>query len=239
MKTYCISDIHGHFENLERFVKTLKEDDRVFVLGDVIDKGKDSIKCLEYIMNDDRFLMLLGNHEYMMFNLLSEEPGSYLYNEYYDLWVNWNSGGDTLDQYNELTRYNQLQIYNFIKRLPLNIPNVKVNDKNFYLVHSCPKSDIQLRMEDLEYSENRIAEYVWDRVNPGDKLGTENKIVIGGHTFVQAHLGYDTKKIYPVHDGRDDINKASYIDIDGGLATPFESAKLIALCLDDLSYELY
>ena len=32
---------------------------------------------------DPRFTMLLGNHEYMMFNLLSQEPGSYSYNDAY------------------------------------------------------------------------------------------------------------------------------------------------------------
>ena len=76
MKTYCIADVHGHLDNLYLFVKTLDKDDRVFVLGDAIDKGPMSLGCLQYIMADTRFTMLLGNHEYMMFNLLSQELGS-------------------------------------------------------------------------------------------------------------------------------------------------------------------
>jgi len=239
MKTYCISDIHAHLDNLERFIDTLEKDDRIFVLGDVVDKGPEAIKCLDIIMKDNRFRMLLGNHEYMMFNLLSLEPGTYEYKEAYKTWVDWNEGGDTLDQYNKLPKYKQIEIYNYIKRLPLNIPNIKVGDRTFYLVHSCPHSDIKLTMEDVGYSDLKIGSYVWDRVNPLDKMDIENQIVIAGHTIVQEYLGLFTDKIEPVFDCKDNINKAHYIDIDGGLATGLPNSKLISLCLDDLSYSLY
>ena len=246
MKTYCIADVHGHLDSLYLFVKTLDKDDRVFVLGDAIDKGPVSLGCLEYIMVDPRFTMLLGNHEYMMFNLLSAEPGSYSYNEAFETWVDWNEGGDTLDAYNALPKYKQQRIYDYIKRLPLNIPNVKVGDRTFYLVHSCPHSDIKLTMADVEYSDVKISSYVWDRMTPWDKAEISNQIVVAGHTFVQEYLGYDTETIEPVYDRKQttgtrnqSIEDAHYIDIDGGLATPFESAKLIALCLDDLTYKLY
>lgn len=246
MKTYCISDIHGHFDNLYKFVETLDKDDRVFVLGDVVDKGPDSIKCLEYIMEDPRFTMLLGNHEYMMFDLLSQEVGSYAYYDAYKLWVDWNEGKDTLDAYNSLERYKQLRIYNFIKNLPLNIPNIKVGNKIFYLVHSCPHSNIKLTMADVEYSDIRIGSYVWDRVKPWSTMDIDNQVIIAGHTFIQEYLGYDVEVVEPVFiykwiddDTNQRIQDAHYIDIDGGLATPFKSARLIALCLDDLSYKLY
>lgn len=246
MKTYCISDVHGHINNLNSFVKTLDKDDRVFVLGDVIDKGPDSMGCLELIMEDPRFTMLLGNHEYMMFDLLSQEPGSYSYRDAYVQWVDWNEGEPTLTQYNELPRFKQLRVYNYIKSLPLDLPNVKVGDRTFYLVHSCPQEDIKLTMEDVEYSDIKIASYIWDRVTPWDRLDTKGKIVIAGHTIVQEHLGYDVETIEPVFDRKriygvssQTIEDANYIDIDGGLAADFDSSRLIALCLDDLTYKLY
>ena len=246
MKTYCISDIHGHLDNLYLFVKTLNKDDRVFVLGDAVDKGPMSIGCLQYIMADTRFKMLLGNHEYMMFNTLSAERGTYSYKEAFDLWINWNEGGDTLNQYNELPKYKQLKIFNYLKNLPLNIPNVKVGSRTFYLVHSCPHSDIKLTMADVEYSDIKISSYVWDRMTPWDRTEVDNQIVIAGHTFVQEYLGYDVKDVMPVYDQKASCGKrdssladAHYIDIDGGLATRLDNARLIALCLDDLSFELY
>lgn len=238
MKTYCISDIHGHFSNLERFVETLNVDDKVFVLGDVIDKGPESIKCLEFIMNDSRFEMILGNHEHMMFDLLTKDSNSYEYVEAYNLWVNMNEGKDTLDQYNELPINRKTKIYNYIKELPLNIPNLKVNEKTFYLVHSCPNSKEQLYMRDVGFDEDEIACYVWDRVNPYDRLRVNDQIIIAGHTVVQSYLGLKTLDIKPIFDG-DSIENAHYIDIDGGLATRLDNARLIAFCLDDTSYKLY
>ena len=239
MKTYCISDIHGHLDNLNRFIQTLNEDDRVFVLGDVIDKGPKAIECLKLIMDDSRFTMLLGNHEYMMFNLLSAEPCSYTYNDAFDLWINYNEGGDTLDAYNELPRYMQLRIYDYLKRLPLNIPDLKVGNNKFYLVHSYPHSDIKLTMADVEYSDINISSYVWDRVNLPASLEIDNKIVIAGHTPVQLHLGLSVERIKPVSDNQHNFIDSKYIDIDGGLATNLDNSKLIALCLNDLNYELY
>ena len=98
----------------------------------------------------------------------------------------------------------------------------------------------------MEYSDVKIASYVWDRMTPWDKAEIDNQIVVAGHTFVQEHLGYDVETVEPVYDRKkttgasnQSIENAHYIDIDGGLATPFESAKLIALCLDDLTYKLY
>ena len=238
MKTYCISDVHGHLDNLYFFVKTLNEDDRVFVLGDAIDKGPMSLGCLQYIMADTRFKMLLGNHEYMMFNLLNSKLGTREYNEAYEQWINWNVGEETLKQFIALPHHEQLKIFNYIDNLPLNIPNVEVNGRKYYLVHSCPSSNLSYKMKDLEYNDKKICEYVWERVNPEDTFNIgEDVTVIAGHTMVQFYVGLDAKEISPVFDGKD-IKKAKYIDIDGGLASQLDNARLISLCLDDLSYKL-
>lgn len=246
MKTYCISDIHGHLNNLNKFIKTLNDDDIVYVLGDVVDKGSDSIKTLQLIMNDKRFKMLLGNHEYMMFQVLSNEIDSYDYSIYYDNWINYNSGDETLKQYEALPHYEQLRIFNFIKELPLNYPNIKVNDKTYYLVHSCPHSDIQLKMKDIAFDDDTICKYVWDRVNPLDRLDINDQVVIAGHTPVQYYIGLTADKVEPVFDYKNklgstnkDIHSAHYIDIDGGLAADLDNSRLIALCLDDLNYRVY
>ena len=128
----------------------------------------------------------------------------------------------------------------------INYPNIKVNDKTYYLVHSCPHSDIQLKMKDIAFDDDTICKYVWDRVNPIDRLEINNQVVVAGHTPVQSYLGLYIDEIGPVFDhsnitgsANKNVHKASYIDIDGGLATELNNAKLIVLCLDDLSYKLY
>ena len=246
MKTFCISDIHGHLDNLIAFTNTLDDDDKVYVLGDVIDKGDDSIDCLLYIMEDKRFEMILGNHEYMMFQFLSDRDGFKTYPNAYEAWVEWNEGFDTLSEYDTLSIEKRKEIFEYIKNLPLNKPNVKVNGRTFYLVHSCPKDEIELKMEDCDYNDDYIYTYVWQRCSPADDFNMQDKIIIGGHTFIQYFLEDPFSEVKAVfdYDGKIEtnpklINKAHYIDIDGGLATRSNTARLIALCLDDLTYKLY
>ena len=83
MSTYAISDLHGDY-NL--YLKTLSEikfdvkKDKLYILGDVIDRNKGAIKILLNIIDNQKSInMILGNHEqlflrkieaydYVMFN---------------------------------------------------------------------------------------------------------------------------------------------------------------------------
>ena len=65
MSTYFISDIHGEYELFIKLLKTINfsSTDILFILGDIIDKGKDSIKLLEYISKQNNMFAIMGNHE--------------------------------------------------------------------------------------------------------------------------------------------------------------------------------
>ncbi|MBQ7499841.1 MAG: metallophosphoesterase, partial [Clostridia bacterium] len=64
--TYVMSDIHGM---LGKFVEMLDKiggigaGDRLYILGDMIDRGKDGILVLQKIMDDRRIIPIIGNHE--------------------------------------------------------------------------------------------------------------------------------------------------------------------------------
>ncbi|MDO4500876.1 MAG: metallophosphoesterase [Erysipelotrichaceae bacterium] len=233
MRTYCISDIHGHYKNFAAFKSTLKEDDLVYVLGDVIDKGEDSIKILLEIIADKRFKMLLGNHEYMMWQFLSANKKSLEFLAYKDAWIKYNSGLKTFVDYVKLSKDKQKLIYDFISELPVNFPDVEVNGKKFYLVHSYFKEDRKLYLKDFGNNEE-INEYIWKRVDPKKVDIDIGKTVIAGHT---PNL-YFTYNMEPVGN-KTDLNKSTYIDIDGSLAANKRLGTLIALCLDDLTFKTY
>ena len=74
MSTYVMSDIHGNLDRFEKVLKQidLQDDDKVYILGDVIDRNPYGIEILLRIMEDERFEMLLGNHEYMMLDYLDK-----------------------------------------------------------------------------------------------------------------------------------------------------------------------
>lgn len=61
-----VGDIHGHyieFRKLLRKIKFNKKKDQLLVLGDFISKGPDSIKVLNYLI-ENNIDCILGNHEY-------------------------------------------------------------------------------------------------------------------------------------------------------------------------------
>ncbi|MBD5474847.1 MAG: fructose-bisphosphatase class III [Lachnospiraceae bacterium] len=65
--TYVISDIHGNFEKYEDMLELihLSDEDGLYVIGDVIDRGPDGIKILKDVMERPNAHMILGNHELM------------------------------------------------------------------------------------------------------------------------------------------------------------------------------
>lgn len=75
MSTYCMSDIHGHYNSFMRIIDeiALNESDNVYILGDIIDRGPDVaallIACVE-LNKLDNFHFLLGNHEHMAYQYL-------------------------------------------------------------------------------------------------------------------------------------------------------------------------
>ncbi len=64
--TYFISDIHGEYELFCRLLDKIKFSDNgvLIVLGDMIDKGNESILVLSKIYSLDNAICILGNHEY-------------------------------------------------------------------------------------------------------------------------------------------------------------------------------
>jgi len=65
---YICSDIHGHFSLLETHLEEAGFDqtkDRLFCLGDLIDRGDESPMALDYL-NKSWFYSILGNHELML-----------------------------------------------------------------------------------------------------------------------------------------------------------------------------
>jgi serine/threonine protein phosphatase 1 len=69
-KDYVVGDLHGCFNLLERLLEAVSFDvtrDRLFSVGDLIDRGPDSLRCLQ-LLEEPWFFAAQGNHERMMLN---------------------------------------------------------------------------------------------------------------------------------------------------------------------------
>lgn len=69
MSVYCISDIHGCFDEFSELLEAVgfSKEDRLYILGDIVDRGPKTAECLEWLANSgDNVKFLWGNHEEMM-----------------------------------------------------------------------------------------------------------------------------------------------------------------------------
>ena len=69
---YVIGDIHGNKDKYDEMLSKIspKDTDAVFVLGDVIDIGEDSVEILQDMMYRTNIYPVLGEHEYMAKKIL-------------------------------------------------------------------------------------------------------------------------------------------------------------------------
>lgn len=66
MKYYIVSDLHSHLTPLLKALKrnNFNEDkDTLVVLGDVFDRGDESVKLYEYLTSLKHLILVRGNHE--------------------------------------------------------------------------------------------------------------------------------------------------------------------------------
>lgn len=86
-RDFFVGDLHGMYLMLEERLDMLGFDpkvDRLFSVGDLIDRGPDNIKVLDYL-DKPWFFAVLGNHDHMM---LDAETDDFARN----IWMNYNGG---------------------------------------------------------------------------------------------------------------------------------------------------
>lgn len=108
-RDFVVGDLHGMFNSLEVLLDRLSfnpEIDRVFSVGDLIDRGEQSNRIGEFL-NKPWFTSVMGNHEGM---LLDARVSQYsLHN-----WIKYNGGA----WWKTLSKKEQDKIYHSISKLP-------------------------------------------------------------------------------------------------------------------------
>lgn len=241
-----MSDIHGRYDKFKKLLKKIQfsDEDELYILGDVIDRGPAPIEALIYIMSQENITLLLGNHEHMMYNAImsdynQKEVTLSSVNEYY-LWY-CNGGEVTDNQYEDLSNEEKDDILDYIERLPIVIPELKVKDKSFYLAHAyyINNPTIKTPQNLLSLSSSEVKEAIWTRSLNTDKLNNPDTFkAINGQTLIVGHtptLNY--KEVRKTKANKGSIlyfNSKHYINIDCGCAYPDKVARLGCLRLDDM-----
>ncbi len=75
-RDYAVGDIHGHFSRLEATLERARFDpnrDRLFSVGDLVDRGPESPRALEWL-NQPWFHAVQGNHEVLTRQYVDQDP---------------------------------------------------------------------------------------------------------------------------------------------------------------------
>ena len=206
-----------------------KPEDTLYLLGDAVDRGKHSIKCLRYIMKSPNVHMLLGNHEDMMLQQSSvKNSGLYLKNdEFTDVWIKYNGGKKTIQELSEYSNTEQLEVYNFLQKLPYFF-EIRIKNTNFILVHAgllIKKGWRKLAAEDVLKKQTK-ENILWIRDDFFNKEGLPGKVIIFGHTPTMT-----ITKRQNEFDIWHDTKYNDKICIDGGCVF---GGVLHAICLDTM-----
>ena len=92
-RDFVVGDIHGMFSALEGFLHELSFDpgrDRLFSVGDLIDRGPESEAALQWLTGREWFHAIRGNHDQFLLDAAADPAGEW--GQEYDLWVNYNGG---------------------------------------------------------------------------------------------------------------------------------------------------
>ena len=70
MSTYAIGDIQGCYRDFKELLKQMnfnKKKDTLWLAGDLVNKGPNSLDVIKYIMDlDTKAISVLGNHDFYL-----------------------------------------------------------------------------------------------------------------------------------------------------------------------------
>lgn len=217
MATYVCSDIHGCFDKFNKMLRgiSFSKEDTLYILGDIIDRGTQNVAVIDYVMENDNVVLLLGNHEYLMLEYYKNKDN---YDDFVSK-INWfrNGGGTTLKELEEKGEEYTNKVINYFMSLPM-----IVIEGNFILVHA----GLNIVGDESTISDvlknNKIEDVLWDRsfIQSGKKV--EGYTIICGHTPTLT-LGKDRI-----------IHRDGVILVDCGCVFNDLGGKLGCLRLDDM-----
>lgn len=230
MAIYVTSDLHGYpFERFMEFMHSVDfcSEDFLYIIGDVIDRGDDGVKYLEWLLTMDNVQLILGNHEAMMlacefvFDLITEESLAGLTKDKQDLLVHWIQNGATSTIYGLKELLSNCpekiaDILDYLKDAPL-YEAITVNERDFLLVHG----GLGEFSPDKKFSEYKPFDLYWTRPTPATRYFDDITTIIG-HTPVTIFAPESPYRMFATD---------TWIDIDTGAA--FGGAPML-LRLDDM-----
>ncbi len=179
---YFIGDIHGNHTLLIEQLKKIQFNftiDRLFAVGDIIDRGDQSEQCIELLI-EPWFHSVLGNHEYLFLQGFNSP-------NYWELLLK--NGGQWTNKW--LDNPNKLLAWAHLIRIkmPLSM-SVKTEFGVIGITHAEAPANWH-QFKNLKITEQGITPFIWHRRNliqPSGKAIINVDAVVHGHNSLAAPI---------------------------------------------------
>ena len=185
---YAVADIHGCYEEFLQLLEKINftDDDEMYILGDMVDKGPDPIKLVQDLMMRPNVYPILGNHDFAVITVLrkfnteitEDNVESHLTAEDMQSYMHWlaDGGPTTAKQFTQLDKEGREEVLEYLEECAL-YEEVEAGGRKYVLVHAGlnnfhPDKDLdQYHFSDLTlYRPDYTQRYY------------EDKYVVTGHT---------------------------------------------------------
>ncbi|MDX2232780.1 MAG: metallophosphoesterase family protein [Leptolyngbyaceae cyanobacterium bins.349] len=163
-----IGDVHGHYKGLMTLLEAIApgQHDQVYLLGDLIDRGPDSLQVVDFVQRSG-YTCLLGNHEQLM---IDSFPNGRPFTPALQAWL-YSGGRATVASYGESGIL--LDHLDWMKTLP-----TYVDLGDLWLVHAGVHPLLPIESQSTQ-------EFCWirDEFHSTSKPYFADKLIITGHTI--------------------------------------------------------
>ncbi len=213
MSTYVTSDAHGHVVALKEALEAagVTEDDELYVLGDMIDRGPDPLGVISLVRSMPNAHVLMGNHEDLMLKGIDAvgdpQDGAFSMDEVdgyqFSVWMDWmnNGGSRTSTQLEQLEPQEYADVLDWVRGLGF-FECVTAGERTYILTHAginpfCAQSWLEAG-SDADLTDMRSIESLMEAQESEDLMWVrgefwgratglvnergEGPVVIAGHT---------------------------------------------------------
>ncbi len=193
---YCMGDIHGNYKGYKSLLQQIcfSDKDILYTIGDVVDRGEESMKVLLDMMMRPNVYPIMGNHDWMAFQCLkwfsqdiTEESIAQLSEEKMDAVKEWfvNGGESTLREFRGLSAEQRELVMEYLGEFSL-YEEAETESGSFLMLHGgLDNFSPERPLEDYT-----AGEIIWARCDY-EKTYFPDKFLVTGHTptrNIRSHL---------------------------------------------------
>ena len=224
---YVMSDLHGCYEEYLELLRKIRfsDEDVLYVLGDVIDRGPEPVTLLQDMMMRSNVIPLIGNHEYMAMRVLrklcveiTEETsdGEYLNMDDMTSYLNWSMDGGqiTMEQFRKLNAEEKTDMLEYLEEFSL-YEEVTAGGRDYVLVHA----GLEPFVPGKHLNDYTLLEMIFQSPDY-NRVYFENRYLVTGHTPTITQENPEKAKV---------LEQNHHIAIDCGCVF---GGRLAVYCLD-------